>query len=119
VIPDAGPRRLPAASTRVNRSRKAGNPQIRDKLRTWEAEHGDAQSVTQPLDTSFFAQVGNDIGRAQGTQHSAVDSILGSDHRVGGDLLSGLDGPDDEAATVGVDSRQPGDLVELRFVTLH
>jgi hypothetical protein len=69
-------------------------------------------------DVLMFSPVSNDNIRAQGTFHIGVEQFA----QDAGDLdASGRDqlSQDHEGGFVGLDSRQPGDLVELRFAVLQ
>lgn len=91
------------------------NLPIRERLRQWDLLHSEEGHIRDlPIDVSVYGTISNTINRTQATGSSAMDQLRPSNSEdadgSGGDPVSEHDG----GAAVGLDSRDPGDLVELR-----
>lgn len=108
------PRAQPQETSSAEAADRLEKLPIRERLRQWDVVNGQLHVRNIPVDLSVYGTLSNTISRSQATGSSAMDQlrpINGQDsHGSGGDPAS----EDDGGAAVGLDSRDPGDLVELR-----
>ncbi|KAH6604675.1 mitochondrial cyt-4, partial [Trichoderma cornu-damae] len=87
---------------------------IRKRLQLWAAQNGQNSPDTMPPDMILYGNVSNDLSRTQSTGSAEMDQLRPSQAGMTDDFEDDLGDQDTEAAAVGVSSRHPGDLVELK-----
>ncbi|XP_044714875.1 RNB domain-containing protein [Hirsutella rhossiliensis] len=108
------PNAQPEETSPDDSAERLQNLPIRERLQQWDLLNGQGDIRDLPLDVSVYGTISNTINRTQATGSSVMDRLRPSNgedaHGSGGDPAS----EDDGGAAVGLDSRDPGDLVELR-----
>ncbi|POR35631.1 Mitochondrial protein cyt-4, partial [Tolypocladium paradoxum] len=87
---------------------------IRERLRQWTIANDEQHSRAMPPDVFIHGSIANSLSRTQATGSSDLDHLRSTDG--GTTNASGAEPASEDAEAVGVrvDSRSPGDLVELR-----
>ncbi|UNI15127.1 Exoribonuclease II [Purpureocillium takamizusanense] len=112
-VPPSGRINIPKApsdkSSTADRERKVP---IRERLQQWAAEQGQQHALTLPPDIFMYGTISNSLSRAESTGSSALDQLKPADSSSP-DGVGGERDQEDSELAVAVDSREPGDLVEL------
>ncbi|KAL7799113.1 hypothetical protein V8C37DRAFT_366612 [Trichoderma ceciliae] len=87
---------------------------IRKRLRLWTALDGQNSPDSMPPDMILYGNISNNLSRTQSTGSSEMDQLRPSQAGMTEELEDDLGDQDTEVAAVGVSSRHPGDLVELK-----
>lgn len=87
---------------------------IRKRLQLWTAQNGQYSSDSMPPDMILYGSVSNHLSRTQSTGSSEMDQLRPSQAGMTDEFEEDVGADEPEAAAVGVSSRQPGDLVELK-----
>ncbi|KAK5987586.1 Mitochondrial protein cyt-4 [Cladobotryum mycophilum] len=87
---------------------------IRERLRSWIKHNEQKLPDDMPQDTFIYGSVSNNLTRTQSTGSSEMDQLRSTRGGMTDDPEGDQGNADTEVSVVGVGSRRPGDLVELR-----
>ncbi|TFB04358.1 hypothetical protein CCMA1212_003650 [Trichoderma ghanense] len=88
---------------------------IRKRLRLWTAQYGEQTNPdSMPPDMVLYGGVSNHLSRTQSTGSSEMDQLRPVQTGMTDEFDEDLGDDEPETAAVGVSTRQPGDLVELK-----
>ncbi|PNY23928.1 Mitochondrial protein cyt-4 [Tolypocladium capitatum] len=87
---------------------------IREQLRQWTMANDHQYSRAMPPDVFIHGSIANSLSRTQATGSSDLDHLRSADGGMTEGSGAEPASQDADAAGVSVDSRSPGDLVELR-----
>lgn len=86
---------------------------IRERLRKWAMDNEEElKPAAEAPREDFGSRSGNNLIRTQASASPAWESLHGKEEGMA--TMGDVEGLQAEDHEVGVDSRQPGDLVELR-----
>lgn len=108
------PKHLPDVGSEASSKPTDGIP-IRERLQRWAEAHEGSGTKPMPPDAFIYGSIANNVSRTQSTGSSEMDQIRSTGDNMA-ETKAGLVDDHSEVSIVGVDSRAPGDLVELRFV---
>ncbi|KAG5978023.1 hypothetical protein E4U55_006412 [Claviceps digitariae] len=110
--------RIPAfVKDNVDQSTKDGSDNdlpIRERLREWLRMNGSVCSSAMPSDSPMYGGITNSISRTHSTGSSELDQLRSTPRNMTEESTGELVNTDPDISSVGSDSRNPGDLVEMR-----